>query len=167
MAKRKKTLQHGPYFALPHIILEHPDFLSLSGPAIKVFLYLGRQFKPGKNGDLSASFKDMKPRGIGSHTTLGKALEELITANWVIRTRTGRFTNPGGRCALYALTWHPIDECTGKDLEVAPTTTSPRKLTLENYKTPSTGTVATGYSKYSEGGQKEATIIQITGTSLL
>lgn len=156
MAKSKKALPHGPYFSLPHIVLDHPDFQALSGPAIKVLLHLGRQFKPGKNGDLSASFKDMNPKGIGSHSTLGKAISELIDANWIIRTREGRFINPGGRCALYALSWHPIGECPGKDLEVRPTITAPRKLTLEINKTPSTETVATGYRKCSDGDEKAA-----------
>lgn len=156
MVKRKKGLDHGPFFALPHIVLDHPDFHALSGAALKVLMYLCRQYKPGKNGDLSASFTDMKPRGIGSHTTLGRAIEELITVGWIVRTRTGRFTNPGGRCALYALTWHPIDECPGKQLEVGPTTTPLRKLSLEIIKTPSTETVATGYRKCSDGDEKAA-----------
>ena len=32
---------------------------------------------------------------------------------------------------LYALTWQPIDECRGKNLELSPTTTAPRKFSLE------------------------------------
>ena len=152
VGRSKNRLPLGPYFALPHIVLDHPDFVTLGGPALKVLLFLARQFKPGKNGDLSASFKDMSKRGIGSHTTLGKAIEELISAGWIIRTRTGRFTNPGGCCALYALTWHAIDECPGKSLEINPTNTPPRKLTLENCKTPSTGNGVTGSSKCSDEG---------------
>lgn len=166
MAKNKKAPQHGPFFALPHIVLNHPDFRGLSGSALKVLLFLFCQFRPGKNGDLSASFKDMKPRGIGSHTTLGKAIDELIEANWIIRTRTGRFTNPGGRCALFALTWHPIDECPNKDLEVNPTITPPRKLTLEKFRKPTTETGAPDYRKCSLGGEKEAEILQLKGPSL-
>ena len=129
--KRKRTLPHGPYAALPHIILDHPDFLALSGSALKVLLFLMRQYRPGKNGDLSATFTDMKKRGIGSPSTLSKAINELQEAGWILRTRTGYFTNPGGRCALYALTWQAIDECPSKDLEVAASITAPRKLTLE------------------------------------
>ena len=132
MAKKgRNNLPHGPYAALPIIMLDHPDFLALSGSALKVLLFLMRQYRPGKNGDLSATFTDMKKRGIGSPSTLAKAINELIEARWIMRTRTGYFTNPGGRCALYALTWHAIDECPNKDLEVAATATAPRKLTLE------------------------------------
>ena len=50
----------------------------------------------------------------------------------LVKTRTGQFTNPGGVCALYAITWQPIDECKGKKLHVAPTNTPPRKFSLEN-----------------------------------
>jgi hypothetical protein len=166
MAKRKKGSINGPFFALPHIVLDHPDFHLLSGPAIKVLMYLGRQYKPGKNGDLSASFTDMKPRGIASKTTLKKALDELMQAGWIIRTREGRFINPGGRCALYALSWHPVDECPGKGLEVNPTTTPPRKLSLEIIKTPSTETVPTAYRNCTDDDKKESQIVQFPPPSV-
>lgn len=166
MARKKKSLPHGPYFSLPHIILDHPEFNALSGPAMKVLLYLGRQYKPGKNGDLSASFKDMHPRGIGSKTTLKKAIDELIEAGWIMQTREGKFINPGGSCSLFALTWHPIDECPGKNLAVAPTVTPPRKLTLEHCKTPSTETVPTAYSKCTDGAKKEGEIVQFPTSSV-
>ncbi len=52
----------------------------------------------------------------------------------IIKTRQGFFMNPGGRCALYALTWLPIDECQGKKLEVNSTTTPPRKFSMEQNK---------------------------------
>ena len=54
-----------------------------------------------------------------------------MEANLIIKTREGKFQNPHSRCALYAITWQQIDECEGKDLEVRPTSTPPRKFSLE------------------------------------
>lgn len=125
----------------------------MSGAALKVLLHLMRQYKPGKNGDLSAPFSDMKRKGVRSQTTLAKAITELIEARWIIRTREGRFLNPGGKCALYALSWHPIDECPGKDLEVMQTVTAPRKLSLERCKTPSPKAGEKGSREWSHGSE--------------
>jgi len=120
----------GPYSAIPHALQDTDDFRLLSGGAIKVLLGLIRQYRGQNNGDLSASFTQAKLWGINSKTTLAKALDELQTRNLIVRTREGRFIKPGGCCALYALTWQPINECDGK-LEVAATVTAPRKLSLE------------------------------------
>jgi len=95
-----------------------------------------RQYRGNNNGDLSASFTQAQKIGIGSKTTLAKALRELQDAGLVIRTREGYFTNPGGRCALYALAWLPIDECPDKDLEVKPTVTPRLKLSIKGNKKP-------------------------------
>lgn len=54
----------------------------------------------------------------------------------IIKTRSGRFINPGAKCDLYALSWHSIDECPGKQLDVEPFHTPPRKFSLEASKTP-------------------------------
>ena len=75
-------------------------------------------------------------RGWSAKDTLGKAVRDLVDAEMILKTQTGRFMNPGARCDLYAITWRAIDECPGKDLEVAPTNTPPRKFTLERSKTP-------------------------------
>ena len=120
----------GTYFAVPHALHDSEDFRLLSGCALKILFGLIRQYRGHNNGDLSASFTQAKLWGINSKTTLAKALDELQERNLILRTREGRFINPGGRCALYALTWKPIDECDGK-LEVAATVTAPRKLSLE------------------------------------
>jgi hypothetical protein len=45
----------------------------------------------------------------------------------IIKTRQGGKNYP----CLYAITWQPIDECRGKNLELGPTTTAPRKFSLE------------------------------------
>lgn len=131
--KRNKAIgrkESGSFAALPHVVIDSADFRGLSGSALKVLIGLLRQYRGSNNGDLSAPFTHAKAWGIGSKTTLANALEELQTAELITRTREGRFIKPGGCCALYAITWRPIDECDGK-LEVAATVTPPRKFSLQ------------------------------------
>ena len=95
-----------------------------------VLFALAYQYQGKNNGDLTAAHSVMKTWGIASKTTLANAMNALLTANLIVRTREGRFLNPGGQCALYALTWQPIDECGGK-LDVAATARPPRAFSLE------------------------------------
>jgi len=75
--------------------------------------------------------------------------------NWLDNiAREGRFSNPHGVCALYALSWQPIDECNGK-LEIASTNTPPRKFSLENNKNPRP-TIGHG-STSKQGRERERT----------
>ena len=120
----------GGYAGIPRIVIESDDFKRLSKAAKVLLLLMAYQFRGSNNGDLSAAPALLKGWGISSKTTTQKAVQELIERNLIIRTREGRFLNPGGRCALYALTWKPIDECQGK-IEVSATRTPPRKFSME------------------------------------
>lgn len=133
--KTKGRRDSGTFAALPHVVMDSEDFRGLSGGALKVLLGLLRQYRGGNNGDMSATFAQAKEWGIGSKSTLNSALDELQFRGLVIKTREGRFIRPGGCCALYAISWRPIDECDGK-LEVSPTVTPPRKFTLERTNSP-------------------------------
>lgn len=127
--------------AVPHALFDHPAFCELSPTALKTLLGLMRQYRGNNNGDLSASFTQAVKWKIGSKSSLVGALSLLQEIGFVVRTREGVFTNPGGRCALYALAWIPIDECPGKELEIGPTTTPSLKLSLVNSKKPGTVSV--------------------------
>ncbi len=120
----------GQFLALPSVVLNCEDFKNLSGSATKLLIMLGEQYRGHNNGDLSAPFSKARLWGIRSQQTLAKALKELLSARLIVKTREGYFLNPGRKCALYALTWHPIDECGGK-LDVLATTTAPRQFSLE------------------------------------
>jgi hypothetical protein len=130
--KNKGRKNSGNFAALPHILMDHPDFKELSSCALRILLWLLRQYNGRNNGDLSATLSQVKRHGVKSSASLTKATAELQQRNLVVKTREGMFTNPGGRCSLYALAWQPIDECRGRDLEICATTTPPRKLSLEN-----------------------------------
>ena len=134
--KSKGRAEGGGFIALPHALHDSPAFASLSGIEHKVLLGLMRQYRGNNNGNLSASHTQAKEWGVGSKTSLAKALDRLQQLELIIRTREGFFLNPGGRCALYALAWLSIDDCPGKALEVLPTTTPLLKLSMLNSKMP-------------------------------
>lgn len=141
--KAKGRSDSGGFVRLPFALMDSDDFRSLSGSATKVLMCLMRQYRGRNNGDLSAAFSLAGRWGIGSKSTLANALKELMACNLIVRTRNSQFTNPGGRCSLYALAWLPIDECGGK-IEVAATITAPRKLSMERAKNPVQKTNRTG-----------------------
>jgi hypothetical protein len=106
----------GGYFKLPHAVMESANYRALSPHARMLLNDLGLQFRGANNGDLSAAWKLMQPRGWRSRDTLGRALAELLHYGLIEKTRQGGMNLPN----LFALTWHPIDECRNK-LEVSAT----------------------------------------------
>lgn len=126
----------GGFAGIPRVVLGHPDYQRLAGGAVKLLLELANQYKGNNNGALSVSDSILKGRGLGAKETVKRNTLNLLKAGMIIKTREGRFTNPGGYCSLYALTWLPVDECCGKNLEVNPTTVPVRKFSLEINKMP-------------------------------
>lgn len=108
-----------PFVQIYHRITDSEEFGQLGPHALKLLLELARQYRPGKNGDLSVPWSLLKNRGWRSQGTVADAKKELMANGWIIETRMG------GKhvCSLYALTWYPIDE-SDKHLEPA-TTTAP------------------------------------------
>ncbi len=60
------------------------------------------------NGDLSIPHSVMKTRGWASSGSLDKAKNELLKMGFIYLTRPGM---KYGQCALYALSWIPLDDC--------------------------------------------------------
>ena len=137
MSKPRKNSQgiKGGFSGIPRVVMDHPDYINLSGNAVKLLNELARQYRGKNNGDLTIAYSLLKQRGFKSKETIGRCRDELLNANMIIKTREGRFINPNGVCALFALAWQEINECNGK-LEVSATATPPRKFSLENIKTP-------------------------------
>lgn len=127
--------------------MEHPDYKKLTGNAVKLLILMAFQYRGKNNGDLTGAWGFAKKHGFNSQATLSRATHELLDACLLIRTREGVFLNPGGRCALYAVTWVSIDDCMGKNLEVKATIRPPRQFSIENsrIKMPASETVSTGY----------------------
>lgn len=111
------------FISIPNKLVESELFSSLSGVSIKVLIKLIAQYNSYNNGNLSAPRSQLKEWGIGSPNTLQKALEELQAKGLIVLTRQGYFTRSakGSTCNLYAICWHPINQCKGKNLEIEPT----------------------------------------------
>lgn len=149
-AKSKSTKSSPRFAGIPHTVMHHPDYISLSPNAIRLLLELAMQFNGYNNGDLSAAWTLMKKRGFRSQTTLNVALQELMQKRLIERTREGRFLNPGRLCALYALAWQPVHACPGKQLEIGPTIKPLRSFALEKYAKPSPISGANRSEKWSQ-----------------
>lgn len=140
MARRTTPKGHtdvppGGFAGVPRIVMETKDYAGLSSKAKALLLELSYQFKGHNNGNLTAALTVLRDFGWTRSATISAAVKELLTANLIIRTREGRFVNPGARCALYAVTWQPINECKGVDLDHPPTIKPPRKFSLEAHET--------------------------------
>jgi hypothetical protein len=125
---RQRSYKHykkGTFLSLPHDVMDHHDFLSLSPKACKLLLDLGRQYNGFNNGDLCAAFSIMRKRGWNSNAQLQKAKKELLNKNLIVLTRQGgrRKNMP----CLYALAWLDIDECKNK-LDYGISKTRPRSF---------------------------------------
>ena len=132
--RNTKTGSKRGHIQIPHRVMDTDDYRNLPPNAIKLLNALVYQYRGKNNGDLTAAFSYMQNFGFKSKETLHRAIRQLLATKIIIKTRQGFFMNPGGRCALYALTWLPIDECQGKKLEMNPTTTPPRKFSMEQNK---------------------------------
>jgi hypothetical protein len=131
--KQKNSKGAQNFAGIPRKVMRHPDYHMLSGNAAKLLFDLAFQYRGSNNGDLTTAFHVLKKRGWKSRQTIDRAKRQLLDNDFIIETRLGRFTNPGGRCALYALTWESIDECQGKGLEVK-ATAIPKRLFTQNEK---------------------------------
>jgi hypothetical protein len=104
-----KDQHKGRYIALPHTIIGSESYHNLSGSASKALIALISQFNGRNNGAFTASWSLMSKRGFRSTDTLARALKALLTAKLIVKTQNAN----GGSCALYAVTWLPINECLG------------------------------------------------------
>lgn len=105
--KRNKSQYqpHNNYFCLPHAVLDHPDFLSMSWAAQSLLIHICRFYNGFNNGDISIPRLMMKNRGWPAGT-LNKSKKELIDKQWLFQTRQG-FKR---KCSLFAITFIPIDD---------------------------------------------------------
>lgn len=144
--RQKGRRSEHTFIAVPHYILDSPEFGRLSGWGIKLIFELARQYKGSNNGDLSAAFSVLRERGWNSSATLSRALTELLEAGWIIRTRQGG----RNRCSLYALTWWEVNDCPGKWLEV-----EPERVPSHKWKTDSVVPMCTNVVHMCSSGDRE------------
>jgi hypothetical protein len=132
MAKPASRLQHkgrresGNFLRVPTTVIDSRNFRALSNKAKALILDMGATYNGYNNGDLAATWSDMKSRGWRSKDTLQRATNELLQFGMVELTRQGGLIiGP----SLFAFTWMPIEMCGGK-LDVPPTKTASGKWKL-------------------------------------
>jgi muconolactone delta-isomerase len=97
----------GAFRQIPLSVFEGRGYLDCSPYAVKLLFDLLTQYRGSNNGDLTAAWKVMKPRGWRSEATLHKAKQELLSSGLIVETRMGARPN---KCSLYALTFFALDE---------------------------------------------------------
>lgn len=118
--KHKGRAPSGTFTLLPHAVQDSANWQQCSATAIKLLLDIARQYRGSNNGDLCGALSVLRSRGWNSSDTVGNALKELRHYGLLLLTRQGGLH----RASLYALTWHPVDDCGGK-LEVVATRAAP------------------------------------------
>ena len=118
--KRNRQQQHqlakGERYALiPGRVLESVAYKSLSARGHLLLSNLLSQFSGRNNGDLSATYSEMKKRGFGSKATLSRALKELLIKGLILLTRSGSYGSIR-QCNLYAIGWLDIPEMSKLDI---------------------------------------------------
>ena len=108
--KAKGRANSGSFVSLPHSVLKHPAFATLTPRGTKLLIDLATQYRGKNNGDLSMPLSQMRNRGWNSSDQLQKAKNELIERGFIAVSRQGG----RNKCSLYAITWQPIDDCKGK-----------------------------------------------------
>ena len=108
---RTKNRKSGSsYLGLPHYLVNHRNFQTLSPRATKLLIDIAAQYRGSNNGDLCAPMSLMRERGWRSSDQLFKARKELLDRGLIVTSRQGGLN----KCSLFALTWLPIDECQRK-----------------------------------------------------
>ena len=118
-SKSKGRRNGQTFLAIPHRLLNHENYHSLSLKAKAMMIELGSQYNGKNNGDLCATRKTLEPRGWKSNDVITSSLKELANLGFIILTRQGGRKTPN----LYAITWQPINYCGGK-LDVPETKTA-------------------------------------------
>lgn len=107
----------GQFWIVPWQIIRSQAFRALTPYEKQLFFDLLSQYDNSNNGSLCAAWTLMQQYGWKSRGSLFKALQGLLDKGWIVLARQGGMHRPN----LYALTCYAIDECRGKDLEIAPT----------------------------------------------
>src|SRR5687767_4202288 len=95
-----RAITYPGYLHLPDALTALEDFYSLNGSALRLLIYIARQYNGRNNGDLCATPSLLKQYGWNSNGQITEALRELIEKNLLILTRQGGLRMG---CSLYAI----------------------------------------------------------------
>lgn len=131
MAAKKPRRNQGRFAGLPVSLMETQDYIALKHSSRALLYELARQYMGNNNGKLCATFSQLRKRGWGSEDTLRRCIKELMAGNFIVLTKRGMYGTGKREPNYYALTWQPIDEIPGFVMDVKPTVTPLRKLSIE------------------------------------
>ena len=131
MAKIKHNKSRGHFAGVPTAVMTHPDYYQLGFSARSLLFEFALQYRGNNNGKLCAVHSQLKDRGWNSDTTLRNNIKELITAKLIVKTKHGLYGAGKRLPNYYAITWQPIDNIKGFDMEVSATVTPIRKFSIE------------------------------------
>lgn len=115
MAKRHnnkgRSTGGGQFAPIPYSMAKHDAFRGLSGPALKVFFelrcrYMVRDGDGNNNGEITLSLDEGARLLKLGKATVKRALDELIVAGFVKRTKQGQWY--GRKASCYAVTDCPL-----------------------------------------------------------
>ena len=102
----RKSDPNGQHARLYHDMLKSPAWIALSSSAIRLYVDMRLKLTSFNNGNIEAVFSELKHRGWQSKTTMHKALRELETLGFIVRTRQGGIASMSRICSLYRFTDH-------------------------------------------------------------
>lgn len=130
-AEKNKRFKPKERFAgIPHIVMNHPDYIGLGANAVKLLLEAARQYNGRNNGKICFVWSQVSKRGWKSKETLQTAKNELLMNNLILVSKYGGLLNGKGLPQYYAITWQPVDEVIGFDMDIEPTTTALRSFKI-------------------------------------
>jgi len=128
--KNKRHRQKGRFFSIPNVVAEHPDYISLGANSIRLLNEAALQYNGRNNGKLCFVWSQMSKRGWKSKETLQTAKNELVSKNLLIVSKYGGIFEGKGMPQYYAITWQPIDEILGFEMDVEPTIMPVRSFSI-------------------------------------
>jgi hypothetical protein len=124
MAAGKPKIQ-GHFAMIPRDMWLFEARLTLPHYAVILLIALAIQYNGRNNGDLALTWSIARRHGIHSKKQLVVGLRLLLDRGLIVQTREGSGIKPFG-CALYAVTWLPIDDLVDK-IDLRPTKTASNK----------------------------------------
>lgn len=115
MAKKLPESFDGNYSAIPHCVMDSLAFTGATAGAKALLFPLIRQHNGKNNGHLHLAPNWLKKKGFTSSSNY-KAKDELIERGLIVQTKWGGL---GIGASLFAVTWLPISNFVGLDIEDA------------------------------------------------
>lgn len=108
--RAKGRFEPGEHFAaIPVDVMESQSYAALPDYAVRVLAALAAQYRGQNNGNLSLTRTQARQLGVHSSWKVRAGLQLVIMVGLVERTRQGKMSHGRGVCALYALSWKPVD----------------------------------------------------------